>query len=371
MLTNARAPLSALVSACRGGDLEAVRASLAREPALAQAPEVLVAAAREGRAAVVALLLEAGAPVDPVDPAWWPRRALLQCLSPSVEKHAGHVEVARRLLAAGADLVAGGQFQELPPLQVAAAAGDGALVEVLRAAGAPVDLHGAAAIYDMEALARQLGESPSQVHALDARGRTPLHALAASRLWRAGAREEGRALGAARLLLAAGADLDAPQRLEGKYQGSPLWWAVSAGRCEALIGLLLEAGAGIEGCLLAAAWQGAEGVIRRLVSVGADIDERDVRGHTALQHVLLFKRPEAVGCLLALGADPAAVTEQGHTALHLAALSGHGEEVLSALLAAGAPLEARDHEGRDAAALAASRGHEAAARYLTGAARRA
>jgi ankyrin repeat protein len=254
------------------------------------------------------------------------------------------------------------QAQERRALQAA---------ELLLEAGAQVGVHAAAMTGYVERLAELLAADPALAAARDAQGRTPLHCLAMSRLWSWDQAQERRALQAAELLLEAGAPINALQQRERKYQGTPLWWATSSGRCVALVGLLLARGADPEGCLLAAAYQGSEALLGLLLEAGAQVDAVDVRGYTALQHVLLFKRPEVVPSLLALGADPSRTTERGHTALHLAALCGHQPALLESLVKAGAPLEARDLEGRTARELAQGRGHQEAASWLSGAASRA
>lgn len=372
-MTQDKQTLGAWREACRQGDTQALGALLEQHPALLDDHQGIMRATAEGQVEAVRFLLSRGAQPDNYGSRGL-RRPLHQCLSPSQPRQPAHVEIARLLLEAGADLEAPGQFQKMPPLQVAAASGYLPLVELLRQAGARVDTHAAAITCDTQRLAALLAESPARASRRDEQGRTPLHSLAMSRLWSWDAAQQARTLEAARLLLEAGADLNAPQERDCKYQGTPLWWAISSGRCPALVRLLLERGADTEGGLLAAAYQGSGELLAALLEAGAGVDAVDARGYTALQHVLLFKRPEAAPTLLEAGADPARVTERGHTALHLAALCGHSPELLGLLVEAGAPLGARDQEGRTARELALERGHAEAAAWLgeaSGAASRA
>jgi ankyrin repeat protein len=259
-------------------------------------------------------------------------------LAPAHPKHEGHVRVVEALVEAGADLETPGNYQSYGPLRLAAACGVRALVEPLlaglRARLVEPDPHERAALYDLDGLSRALEADPSQVHALDAMGRTPLHAVAGSRLWRDG--DPGAGAATAARLLEAGAEVDPPQRLAGKHHGTPLWWVCSFGRDPGLAAWLLERGASPKGCMLVALWHPDEGLGRALLRAGGDLEERDVRGFTVLQHLLMFGRVEGALAALALGADPNAQGPKGLTALHLAAQFEQGAEVFDALLGAGA-----------------------------------
>lgn len=369
-MTQDKATLRAWRDACRQGDTQSLEALLSQHPALLEDHQGIMRATAEGQVDSVRFLLSRGAQPDNFGSRGL-RRPLHQCLSPSQPREPKHVEIARLLLEAGADLEAPGQFQKMPPLQVAAASGYLPLVELLRQAGAQVDIHAAAITCDTQRLRALLSQDPARATERDGQGRTPLHCLAMSRLWSWDQAQQARTLEAARLLLEAGADINALQQRDCKYQGTPLWWAISSGRCPALVALLLEKGADTEGGLLAAAYQGSGELLALLLGSGAQVDAVDTRGYTALQHVLLFKRPEAAPALLEAGADPARVTDKGHTALHLAALCGHAPELLALLVEAGAPLEARDEEGRTARDLALDRGHGEAAAWISGAESRA
>lgn len=78
----------------------------------------------------------------------------------------------------------------------------------------------------------------------------------------------------------------------------------------------------------------AEG-LRRLISGGADPDERDTRGATPLMWAAQGGMREAVAVLLRAGARPDAEDEDGNCALHYSA-QGLAPSVLPLLLAAGA-----------------------------------
>ena len=118
----------------------------------------------------------------------------------------------------------------------------------------------------------------------------------------------------ARLLLDAGADVDAATRI-GAY--TPLHLASEVGGAE-VVGLLLEAGAeqtattadvGGATPLHLAAGAGEADAIRLLLAHGGDADVREARwGQTALMYAAARGREAAVRALLEGGADPALAT---------------------------------------------------------------
>ncbi len=360
-------PRAAFIEACRADDLAGMKALLADAPGLALEARPLIEASARGAAEVVRLLLSEGADPAAAAPRATPQRPLFQCLAPGGgEKHGGHVEVIRLLVAAGADLEAEGAYQSLTPLRLAAVVGSRALVERLLVLGARVDVFAAAMIADTDALALMLDRDPAACAARDAKGRQPLHALGMSRLWEASVEEEGRLLACARLLLAAGADLDAPT-LKSDFCPSPLWWAISSGRCTTLALLFIALGARLDGALAAAAWQGNVPIMAAILDRGAPVDGLSNKGCTALHDCLLFGRSHAVPFLVDRGADPNLTTPQGHTALHLAAATNQPAEIVRLLLAAGAAPEIEDGEGRAPLDIAIERGHDEVAAILQGA----
>jgi len=104
--------------------------------------------------------------------------------------------------------------------------------------------------------------------------------------------------------------------------------------------------------LISAVFNGQEYLVRSRLASGADPDEKDERGYSA---VLLAARLELWGILadlLSAGALPDSVDKDGRTALHHAAFAGD-EDTVRNLLAAGADKRIRDKAGRTPADLAA------------------
>ncbi len=106
------------------------------------------------------------------------------------------------------------------------------------------------------------------------------------------------------------------------------------------------------GRLISAVFNGQEYLVRARLSAGANPDEKDERGYTAL---LLAARLGLWGILddlLSAGATPDARDKEGRTALHYAAFAGE-EDAVRELLSAGASRTIRDSAGRTPGELAA------------------
>lgn len=182
---------------------------------------------------------------------------------------AGHADVVRVLVAAGADLSALTEHGRTP-LHVALRSCP-PMVAVLRELGAVVDAASAAYLDDVEQLRRELE---------------------------------------------AGTELSEPRA------GDLLSWAAYGG-AENAARLLLERGADADtGALHAAAGRSRAGLVRLLLDAGADVDRREPdTGRTALHAAVAGTSPgdapEVVRILLAAGADVDATTNDGASALDI------------------------------------------------------
>lgn len=178
---------AAFIAAAMRRDLDAARRMVAADREVLKEPSVLILAAQRGFDDVVAMLLDLGMTAD---------------LCPHDQKRAlhwaaqnGHVEVARRLIAAGADIDRRGSSYQATPLGFAFYFGQQAMIDLL----APLsrDIFGLTRAGRFDRLAQLLREDPALAEARSPDGAPVLFALPD---------DEGLAAQAAELLLALGAD---------------------------------------------------------------------------------------------------------------------------------------------------------------------
>lgn len=323
-------------------------------------------AAFAGRADMVATLVQAGA--NPNVSAATPARhtPLVRALQPhkTIPKHAGHRETVARLLALGAEPDRAAGPLGMAPLGYAAMGGDAALVKTLIDGGARVGPHMAAALQDPKRLKGQIVAASAAT--TDARGRTPLHYLALSGMWRGtGSAPAGACL---KVLLTAGADVNAVEPMaEGDetFHATPLWYTVSWQGHRELAKRLLEARADPDAAVFSAAFRGDPALLELLHGFGANWNQR-FHGRTPLLDLMHFKKPGAAVWLMEHGADIRATDAAGRTALHLAAMQGVRVDYLRALVGHGANPSALDAAGHTPLRLAEKRQRGHAVAYLKG-----
>jgi ankyrin repeat protein len=299
-----------LIAAVRAGDLEGVRAALAAGGN---------ANARSG--------VEDWRKPD-VD---WP------ALSLAVEGN--HLEVARSLIDAGADLEA--EHTVTVP-------GDRSIEQVTQR---PLSLAMSLGREDLALLLLERGAAPDACGSLD--GGSLLTTAAEKGLNRAldrllgkGMRDEGALVAATRA-----ARVETMRRLiDAGVRAAPqaLFEASLAGR-EDLAQMLVDAGANVDGddrCapLVAAAWFDRVAMIDWLLARGADVSRH---GAHALRNAANAGRTAAVRHMVSLGAPIDACDERGWTPLMMAAWQGHTETV-RILLDLGADRSLCDRSGRRA-----------------------
>ena len=315
-----------------------------------------VAAGHARDPGVIRALLQAGVPLDGWDgEGYTPLHRAVATGSPAV---------IRTLLEAGADVgrrveVYEARFSWDPkdwtPLHLAARNPDAGAVALILEAGGDVNarvegyetpLHVAATNENPE-VATLLLRAGADVNARDAHGKTPLHAA----VLEVPDPLQNLNPAVAAVLIEAGADLEARampgrgQRLRGL---TPMYLAALGNRNPEVVTMLAEAGAMVDAeraelrpdypfiagvthsglvrrgemghnspLHLAALFNREPGVLEALVRAGADLERRDRMGRTAL-HIAAQHNPLSFPTLLALGADPDVVDDEGKTPMDYA-----------------------------------------------------
>lgn len=169
-----------------------------------------------------------------------------------------------------------------------------------------------------------------------------------------------------RTLLERGARIDAVNR----RGGTALMYAAAVGDRET-VELLFARGASVNvraangwTALTLASARGFDTVVTTLLLRDADPNIADIYGWTPLMRAVEQNRPAATRALLASGrVDANARDENGHTALHHAAVQGL-TEIARMLVEHGADVQIRDRGGRTPGMLAVAQGHEAIAEII-------
>lgn len=116
--------------------------------------------------------------------------------------------------------------------------------------------------------------------------------------------------------------------------------------------------------LMVAALEGETATVKRLLSGGADVNERDEGGRTALMFAVSNRHGDCAKALLEHGADLNAKANDGATALILAVSSGDCE-VVQDLLSKGADVMAKvPQSGKTAWEIAKEKGYSEIVRLL-------
>jgi serine/threonine protein kinase/ankyrin repeat protein len=153
----------------------------------------------------------------------------------------------------------------------------------------------------------------------------------------------------AKLLIEAGADVNA-----GKYT-SPLATAAKYGNAE-LIRLLVEKGAKVNDPKDPPIhWAGKPEAAKVLIEAGADVNQRNAKGESALNLTqgTWIPTAETVELLIEAGVDVKAKNATGSTPLHAAIQLGE-PEIAKLLIAAGADVDAKDKQGNTPLSIAHS-----------------
>ena len=204
---------------------------------------------------------------------------------------------------------------------------------------------------DRQAVAAVLRAQPELARATDDRRRNPLHFPCSLP---AAARTTRASLELARCLLGAGIDVNAPAFVEGAFQATPLWYAISRGRNLPLARLLLNSGSTPEHCLWAAGFKDDVAAIDLLVRHGASLDPV-AEDETPFLGAIKWSRFAAAERLLRHGANVSFQNSKGLTALHLLVKKSSAPRHVEMLLRHGADPTIKAKDGKSPVDMVARR----------------
>ena len=204
---------------------------------------------------------------------------------------------------------------------------------------------------DVDAVAALLDAQPELIRAIDDRRRNPLHFLCSLP---ADPRTSTRTLALARRLLDAGLDVNAPAFVEGVFQATPLWYAISRGSNLPLARFLLKHGSTPENSLWAAAFAENLPAIDLLVKSGASLDPV-TEDETPFLSAIKWSRFTAAERLLRNGASVNFQNSKGVTALHMVLKKNSDRKHVEMLLRHGADPTIRSKDGKTSLDLVARR----------------
>ena len=196
---------------------------------------------------------------------------------------AGDIDTVRALIASDPSLVRIRDADGLSPLMLARYRSDRAVMDALLTADPDLDIFEAAALGYMDRLRERIEEDPARVSAISTDGFTALHLAAFF-----GKTE------AARELIDAGASVD--RFTENDLANQPLHAAAAGRRIE---------------------------VCRLLLAAGADVNARQHGGYTPLHEAAEHGDVEMVELFLSAGADASTADDSGQTPGDRAAAAGH------------------------------------------------
>ena len=141
------------------------------------------------------------------------------------------------------------------------------------------------------------------------------------------------AIEVARLLLEAGADIDAVKPMsEGGdiFEARPLWYSVARGENFALTEFLLKSGANPSGCLWASCYRNDIQTTQLLIEHGAEVDP--ICGETPFLFAVRYRKFKCLDLLIAAGADVNFRDVKGTSALFYAVKMKFDVPIIAQLL---------------------------------------
>ena len=347
----------------QAGNLDQVRAAVARDPDLAGHWSVLMNACFGGHPEVVAFLIAAGADVNVQAPNVHRYRPLHRAVEykRTLPRTPGHTATVRLLLDHGADPMLRGSWHLHSAVAVAAFGCTEFLPALLEHAPAEPDVYLAAALGRHRDLPSILADSPEAATQADVDSRSgawlPLQYCARS----VAGSEQDRVTTAA-LLLDHGAD--------PSFGLDYACWSDNAGVVELLLqhGGRLGDDDTVNHLACAGQFQVLELLLRHdAVDMNGTRDTGHHGGYNPLGCAVNMRSLRGVTWFLDHGCDPNEVqSKSGETALHVAAHSGAGVPLARLLVERGVNVEQRNHAGQTALDLAHTKRKAKLVEFLAG-----
>jgi ankyrin repeat protein len=201
---------------------------------------------------------------------------------------------------------------------------------------------------DSSAVRCALDENPQLLNYRDDRGRNWLH-LSCGIDIQGNPRRAADSIKVAEVLLKNGLSINQEAFAEGKWKATPLWYAISRGRNLRLAEHLLKRGSNPNYCLWATAFNRDLRAIRLLVRYGADVNDPSgddlSEGESPFLAAIKWSHFEAAKELLELGADPNDQDRKGMTALHYMLRKSSDKKYFPMLIEHGAKGDLRSQQG--------------------------
>ncbi len=209
---------------------------------------------------------------------------------------------------------------------------------------------------DLDRIETMIERDPKWLAWSEPTGKNALHYLCGLKLQTDIERQISLAI--LKFLLKKGMDINSVHRVDDKtcdyFPATPLWYAYTRGRNEAVYKYLLKQGADPNHCMWAIAWYDDITAAKLFIKHGAKVD-KDPSLSDLLVGAFGWKKYKFAYWLLSIGADVNAADPEGNTAL-IVAVKRKDEEHIAKLIRAGANADRRNGSGESARSIAASKG---------------
>lgn len=244
---------------------------------------------------------------------------------------------------------------------IAAFTGEQRYVKVLFAHKAKRNVFTSAAVGDAVRVAKELQADPGLALARDGGLLTALQCCAGSRLGAKHPKVNASLLECARLLIEAGADVNARTKTWA-HEVPVSYFVIRSGQME-MLRLLLARGMNPTDAVSTACWDRREDMLDLLIGHGADLTKACDQARPVLSELIRWGQFEAARMYLRKGVDPNLTDDKGWTSLHQAVSRGN-LRMLQDLIAAGGDPRRASEDGRTPRGMAKKAGRDDLLRVL-------